>query len=181
VTTLLSSYLLSSQADRVALAHGVEARFPFLDPAVVAFALRLPRRSKLRTLHEKDVLRRWARTILPADVSDRPKQPYRAPDAAAFFGAAGPSWVADLLSPERLRASGVFAPEPVARLVRRCSEGKATSARENQAAVAIVSTELWLERFRSTETAGRPLDPASADVVLRPAVEMPHPDVSVTA
>jgi len=31
MTTLLSPYLLSSQGDRMAMAHGVEGRFPFLD------------------------------------------------------------------------------------------------------------------------------------------------------
>ena len=37
IATFLSSYLLSSQGDRVAMAHGVEVRYPFLDPEVVAF------------------------------------------------------------------------------------------------------------------------------------------------
>src|SRR5256885_11157210 len=35
---LLPGYILSSQGDRVAMAHGVEGRYPFLDPDVMAFA-----------------------------------------------------------------------------------------------------------------------------------------------
>ena len=35
VRTLLSGYLLSSQGDRMLMAHSVEGRFPFLDPDVV--------------------------------------------------------------------------------------------------------------------------------------------------
>ena len=89
VTTLLGGYLLSSQGDRVAMAHGVEGRYPFLDPRMVALATRLPARSKLRTLREKDILRRWAGRILPQEVRNRPKQPYRAPIREAFGGGDG--------------------------------------------------------------------------------------------
>ena len=41
--TLLSGYLLSSQGDRMLMAHSVEGRFPFLDGDVVALANSLPR------------------------------------------------------------------------------------------------------------------------------------------
>ena len=36
---LLPGYILSSQGDRVAMAHAVEGRFPFLDYRVVEFAV----------------------------------------------------------------------------------------------------------------------------------------------
>ena len=42
LTTLLEPYLLSAQGDRVAMAHGVEGRFPFLDHRVFAHSVRLP-------------------------------------------------------------------------------------------------------------------------------------------
>src|SRR6185436_20861375 len=42
MTTLLSTYLLSSQGDRMAMAHGVEGRFPFLDHRLFEFSAALP-------------------------------------------------------------------------------------------------------------------------------------------
>src|SRR5690606_17963973 len=39
---LLPVYILSSQGDRVAMAHAVEGRFPFLDHRLVEFAARIP-------------------------------------------------------------------------------------------------------------------------------------------
>ena len=42
LSTLLEPYLLSAQGDRVAMAHGVEGRFPFLDHRVFAHSVRLP-------------------------------------------------------------------------------------------------------------------------------------------
>jgi len=50
---LLPGYILSSQGDRVAMAHGVEGRYPFLDPDVVAFAATLPPALKMKVLNEK--------------------------------------------------------------------------------------------------------------------------------
>ncbi len=61
IATFLSPYLLSSQGDRVAMAHAVEGRFPFLDYRVVAFANRLPADEKLLGLSEKWLLRQLGR------------------------------------------------------------------------------------------------------------------------
>jgi len=147
MNTLLAGYLLSSQGDRMAMAHSVEGRFPFLDHELFEFAASLPDGSKLRTLREKDILRRWASRILPTEFSARPKQPYRAPDVPAFFGAHTPDYVPELLSPTSLARTGVFDPQRVSALIRRCETGRATGFRENQALVAILSTQLWHAEF----------------------------------
>ncbi len=147
MVTLLSPYLLSAQGDRMSLAHGVEARYPFLDHRVFEFAARLPTGSKLRGLKEKSILRRWARDVVPAAVQRRPKQPYRAPDIPAFYSPEPVEYVQDLLDDRSLARSGLFQPEAVAGLVRRCRAGVATGFRENQALVAIVSAELWHQQF----------------------------------
>jgi asparagine synthase (glutamine-hydrolysing) len=149
MTTLLEPYLLSSQGDRMALANGVEGRFPFLDHRLFEFTAALPTRSKLRGLEEKEILRRWSAEIVPPIVRQRPKQPYRAPDIPAFFAADRPEYVDELLEPGQLRETGVFDPTAVAGLVRRCRAGRATAARESQALVAILSTQLWHQEFHS--------------------------------
>ena len=53
VRTLLSAYLLSSQGDRMLMAHSVEGRFPFLDREVIALANSLPAEYKLRVAGRK--------------------------------------------------------------------------------------------------------------------------------
>src|SRR5205823_8295557 len=110
ITTLLSPYLLSSQGDRMAMAHGVESRVPYLDHRLFEFAAVLPARSKLRGLREKDVLRRWATAILPPRVTRRRKQPYRAPDVPAFFDGQPPDYVRELLDDASLARTGIFEP-----------------------------------------------------------------------
>lgn len=81
--TLLPGYLLSTQGDRACLAHGVENRCPFLDPAVVDLASA----TNLRFddgFNEKHLLRQAFAGQLPASVVNKRKFPYRAPDSAAF-------------------------------------------------------------------------------------------------
>jgi asparagine synthase (glutamine-hydrolysing) len=147
MVTLLSPYLLASQGDRMAMAHGVEARVPYLDHRLYEFAAALPDRSKLRGLREKEILRRWAASVLPSSAAQRTKQPYRAPDVPAFFEGRPPEYVAELLDDAALKQSGVFDPAAVRGLVRRCRSGHATGVREGQALVAILSTELWQREF----------------------------------
>jgi asparagine synthase (glutamine-hydrolysing) len=166
MTTLLSPYLLSSQGDRMAMAHGVEGRFPFLDHRLFEFAAALPTGSRLRGLQEKEILRRWASHILPPRIKDRRKQPYRAPDAPSFFGANAPDWIGDHLNSDALRRVGVFSPTSVDGLVRRCRAGLATGFRENQAIVGVLSTQLWHHQFIERAVSPAPLPVRGASVML---------------
>ena len=143
--TLLAGYLLASQGDRMLMAHSVEGRFPFLDRNVMSLANALPPSYKLRVLDEKHVLKRAARGLVPDEIVARSKQPYRAPDAASFFGADAPDYVADALSPEAIREANIFAVEPVAQLVRKCrdhSPDAPLSNSDNMALVGVLSTQL---------------------------------------
>jgi asparagine synthase (glutamine-hydrolysing) len=160
MVTLLSPYLLSSQSDRVNLAHGVEGRYPFLSHKLFEFTAGLPREQKLYGLREKRILRTWCRKLLP-EVADRPKQPYRAPDISSFCGPEVPAYVSDLLSPDPLRSTRYWSPGAVGALVRRANSGRAVGIRENQAFVAVLTTELWHDRFMRAPNV-RPLDGAPA-------------------
>jgi asparagine synthase (glutamine-hydrolysing) len=164
--TLMASYLLSSQGDRMGLAFGVEGRFPFLDHRLFEFAAALPARSKLRGLHEKDILRRWADRVLPTELARRPKHPYRAPDARAFAGSTSPEYVDALLSPDAVRQAGFFSPAAVTGLARRCLRGLPGGVREDQAFVGILSTQLWHQAFLTQAHTPVPLDASAADVLV---------------
>jgi asparagine synthase (glutamine-hydrolysing) len=147
LTTLLEPYLLSAQGDRVAMAHGVEGRFPFLDHRVFAYASQLPAERKLDGFHDKVALREVAADLLPSRISARPKQPYRAPEVEPFFAPGAPEWVEELLAPAALDSTGLWDRGRVASLVRRCREGRATGMREGMALVGILSTQLWQQAF----------------------------------
>ncbi len=150
VQTLLSGYLLSSQGDRMLMANSVEGRFPFLDRRVVALAESLPPSYKLRVLDEKHVLKRAARDLVPKEILERPKQPYRAPDALSFATAEGREWISEVAGPQAIREAGCFEPEAVGRLLAKCesraSAGQFSNA-DNMAVVGILSTQLVHHHF----------------------------------
>ena len=146
---LLSSYILSSQGDRVAMAHAVEGRFPFLDHRVVELGARIAPQLKLKGLREKHILRKAAERLLPDMIANRTKQPYRAPDAAAFTGPDAPDYVARRLAAADLAAAGYFDANAVERLAAKCRNGKFIGFRDNTAFVGILSTELWQREFAS--------------------------------
>ena len=147
VATFMSPYLLSSQGDRMMAANSVEGRFPFLDHRVVEFCSRLPAHHKIRGLQEKYILRRSAQGLLPPQVWQRRKQPYRAPIHPAFFGHSQSGqqpldYVETLLSPDAIQASGAFNPDAVARLARKCRAGARVSEGDDMALVGVLSTQL---------------------------------------
>jgi asparagine synthase (glutamine-hydrolysing) len=147
VTTLLEPYLLAAQGDRVAMASGVEGRFPFLDHRVFAYSAALPPERKLDGMRDKIALRDLADGLLPAEIVERPKQPYRAPEVAPFFSDDAPAWVADALGAGALEETGIWDAGRVEGLLRRCRTGRATGVREGMALVGILTTQLWHQAF----------------------------------
>ncbi len=141
----LAGLLLSQKGDRVAMANSVEARYPFLDEDVIAFASRIHPRWKLRHgLKDKYLLRHAAARVLPAEVAWRKKGMFRAPLAETFL-ARPPSFVRDLISPEALARTGYF---DVASVQRDCAllakgEGATLGAFASLGLGGVVATQLW--------------------------------------
>ena len=142
--TLLPGYILSSQGDRMLMANSVEGRFPFLDRDVVELADAVPGWHKLFGLQEKYLLKRAFADLVPDAILRRPKQPYRAPDAASFFHEGAPSWIADVVSDRALGACGVFDPEQVHHLFAKAARtgGRGMSNTDNMRVLAVLSTQL---------------------------------------
>jgi asparagine synthase (glutamine-hydrolysing) len=127
-------------------ANSVEGRFPFLDHRVVEFCSLLPPHLKIRGLEEKHILKKSAQGLLPPQVWQRHKQPYRAPIHPAFF-AKRQDYVEALLAPEAVRASGIFDPDAVTLLARKCQAGTRVSEGDDMALVGVLSTQLVCHLF----------------------------------
>jgi len=149
MTIFLSEYLLSSQGDRMGMAHSVEGRYPFLDPRVVDFSLGLPAYFKMQGLREKAVLKRAMQGLLPAETINRYKQPYRAPIRTVFFGEDSPKYVAECLSPQKLKEGGYFNPKTVSALGAKCGGSGRVSETEEMALAGILSVQLLNSMWRS--------------------------------
>ena len=150
-TILMPGYLLSSQGDRMAMAHSVESRYPLLDHRLAEFAAGIPVRLKMKGLREKHLLKRATTDLVPAAITGRTKQPYRAPDAQSFFSKnweqPRAEYVEPLLAKDRLQADGVFNPSAAAALMQKIRRGKALGVRDNMAFVGLLSTQLLIEQM----------------------------------
>jgi len=152
--TLMAGYLLASQGDRMLMANSVEGRFPYLDHRLIEFANRLDPRLKMRVLNEKYLLKKAGQGLIPPSILDRPKQPYRAPDAVSLLGPAEPGYVAELLAPDVVSRAGYFDAAKVTRLTRKLQsavrQGQQVSHRESLTWVTILSTQAWHSTFSPT-------------------------------
>jgi len=152
--TLMGSYLLCSQGDRMLMVNSVEGRFPFLDHRVIEFANRLNPRLKMRVLKEKYLFKQAMKDQLPRQILERHKQPYRAPDIPAFFSAHPPGYVEELLSEEKLKHYGYFDAQKVGFLLKKAGRGSSIAYKDNMALVGILSTQLchhfFIEQFSQT-------------------------------
>jgi asparagine synthase (glutamine-hydrolysing) len=156
IKNLLPGYILSSQGDRVSMAHSIEGRFPFLDHRVAELTARLPGRYKIRGLDEKHILKTSMKALLPESIIKRKKQPYLAPEARSFFEGGRPcEYAAWLLSAQCITRYGYFDPKAVSMLLDKCMAGRAAGFRDNMAFVGILSTQmlhrLFIEDFRQEQ------------------------------
>jgi asparagine synthase (glutamine-hydrolysing) len=148
----LPGYLLSSQGDRMAMAHSVEGRYPFLDYRIVEFGAKLPARLKMRVLNQKYLLKRASEGLVPESILRRPKQPYRAPEGRCFFDQNAPDYVEELLSPCAVEKTGIFDKRAVSILTNKFAGGKAGSLKDNMGVVAVLSTQLLASQFINQST-----------------------------
>lgn len=114
----LGEHLLGDHGDRMAMARGVEGRFPFLDRAVVEHARTMRPSLKLNGLREKHVLREVAARHLSGAVVAREKFGFHAPGSPALLQA-NVLWVNALLAPARIARDGYWDPSAIAYLARR--------------------------------------------------------------
>ena len=147
IKIFLSQYLLCSQGDRMAMAHSIEGRFPFLDCRVIEFCNGLPPQLKLRGLIEKYLLKQVCKAWLPNEIWQRPKRPYRAPIHRSFFNNETPEYVTELLSEKEIRKSGYFRAEAVCQLIRKLRQGIAVSESDDMALAGVLSTQLVHQQF----------------------------------
>ncbi|GAM10593.1 asparagine synthetase [glutamine-hydrolyzing] 1 [Geobacter sp. OR-1] len=150
--TLLGNYLLSSQGDRMAMANSVEGRFPFLDHRLVEYACQIPPGLRMKTLNEKNILKKAMAGRLPSGIICRKKQPYMAPDIASFSGKIGREHIECYLSKDAIINAGIFKPQAVRHLVEKCLRNQRQGFRENMAFVGILSTQILIEKFVNSFT-----------------------------
>jgi asparagine synthase (glutamine-hydrolysing) len=162
IVTFMTPYLLSSQGDRMTMANSVEGRYPFLDHRLVEFCNRLPANYKILGLKDKRMLREMGRRLLPPDIWERHKHPYRSPIHLCFFTTPRPEYFHQLLSKSSLRDTGYFDPLCVEQFIEKMENGKHISETDEMALVGILSTQMldyqFIKNFTRPETSFDDID-----------------------
>jgi asparagine synthase (glutamine-hydrolysing) len=128
------------RVDNTTMAWGLEARVPFLDHELVELAFACPAELKLAQ-GGKGVLKDIARSVLPAEVIDRPKGYFPVPPLVHLEGDSVELLRDALLSPAA-KERGLFRPARVEHLLRHPDE--LTTLRYNQL-WELGMVELWLQ------------------------------------
>jgi len=153
----MSNYLLSSQGDRVAMAHSLEIRLPYLDYRIIEFMGRVPPVLKIRGLKEKDLLKKVFKGVLPEVILNRPKHPYRAPIQQSLLNPTTHG-SADFLSTESLGAAGLFDGKKVEKLLNKIRKTNHATEVEGMALAGVLSTQLVFRQFGTFFTCDLPHD-----------------------
>ena len=102
------------KVDRMSMATSLETRAPYLDVDVIELAFSMPGRLKIHRGERKHVLKQAMRGLLPDRILTRRKEGFSIPMKNWLRGELQPL-MRSLLSPERLRARGLFDAGDVAR------------------------------------------------------------------
>jgi asparagine synthase (glutamine-hydrolysing) len=117
----LSDHLLGDHGDRMAMANGVEVRYPFLARDVIDEAISIPPALMVLDGQEKAVLRDAAAGLVPAEILHRPKFGFRGQTSTDLL--LHTDWFEELVSPAIVRRQGYFNPETLSLLIARQRSG----------------------------------------------------------
>jgi len=140
------SYLpgdILTKVDRMSMAVSLEARAPLLDHKLIDMVTRIPASMKMKGNETKLIFKKAIRSIVPAEILDRPKQ---------GFGVPIQKWInnqlrermRDMLTSAQARGRGYIEPRYVDLLLSEHNSNRRNHCRKLW---ALLMLELWHQRF----------------------------------
>ncbi len=128
--------------DRMTMAHGIEARVPFLDHRIVDYSLQIPVETLFGT-SGKEWLQEVAKPWLPSEILDRPKVLFPSlPDQ--WLAGVGADWTAEILLDHAAQTRKWLKSNVVEKYI---SEHKEATHLRGKQLWALVALELWLQNL----------------------------------
>jgi asparagine synthase (glutamine-hydrolysing) len=140
------TYLLDDllpKMDRMTMAHGLEARSPMLDRALIEYVAALPDGLKRRGGRGKIVLKKAVADMLPPEILTRPKHGFGVPLGEWFRGELKPRVESLLL--DRPRVARWLRPDGLKRLFAEHLSGRTDRGHQLW---TLLTLELWLRKHR---------------------------------
>jgi asparagine synthase (glutamine-hydrolysing) len=133
--------------DRMTMAHGLEARSPFLDHELVEFMAAFPSHLKIRGKDLKYILRQLASDYLPDAIVNRPKQGFMFP-VAYWFRNELYSYIKELLLNSHFVKNGLFQRKTVLKMIE---EHRHNQVDHHVRLWMLLNLELWHQIYISHE------------------------------
>lgn len=149
-TQLAEEFLFMT--DRFSMAHSLEARVPFLDQQLIERVFSIPPALRADPLAPKRLLKQAVADLLPSNLLTAPKRGFVIPVETWLRNQLRPL-VESLLSPERLRAQGIFRPEIYTTFVQPHLDA---SACHTWQVWALLMFQLWHNVFVENKSLGKP-------------------------
>ncbi|MFH1045766.1 MAG: asparagine synthase (glutamine-hydrolyzing) [Candidatus Omnitrophota bacterium] len=135
--------------DKMAMAHGIETRVPFLDHRLVELAFALPVGLKLNKLvNDKYILRKVGAKFLNRRITQRKKQAFRVP-IEDTFKPTFEKMTREFLSADRIRQRGYFNRRYVEELIKN----RKNDLLGNMKVATLLMLEIWFSVFMDKQKA----------------------------
>lgn len=144
----LVDHLVSDHGDRMALANGVEVRYPFLDKNLVEFSTQIPSELKLNEFTEKYVLKKMAKRFVPKSIVDREKFGFVAP-GSPYLLQKNVEYINDILSYSQIKRQNYFNPDQVEKLKKIYQQPgfKINAPFEDDLLIVVITFGILLDKF----------------------------------
>jgi len=129
--------------DRMTMAHGLEARSPFLDHELVEFLAKVPANIKVQHSQPKHLMRKLAAEYLPAPILNREKQGFMLPIAYWFRTDLFPL-ISEKLEHSHFVKEGLFKRQTVQRLL---NEHRSNRHDHHVRLWMLLNLELWHQLY----------------------------------
>jgi asparagine synthase (glutamine-hydrolysing) len=133
---------LLMKVDRMTMAHGLEARVPYLDHPTAELTATFSPEILIRKRQTKAVLRDLAKTLLPDQITNRPQHGFLVPLDHWFDGNFA-SFASGLLSADSIRRRELLCPESVTSLLKEYQR----NGKHSRMVWSLVLLELWYRKF----------------------------------
>lgn len=135
-----------TKVDRASMAFGLEARVPFLDHRLVELAFSIPTERHTEHGVGKALLKKQLATHIPSNLFERPKQGFGTPIGRWLDGPLRP-WAEELLSETRLKQTGFFDPNAVA---KTWAEHRTGRRNRHSELWMVLSLQQWSRHWRAS-------------------------------
>ena len=132
-------------ADKLSMAHSLEARVPYLDRTVVEYAQRLDARFKVRGRERKWLHRRVCEKFMPRQILNRKKRGFGVNVVDDWFQNTAQGRVTEMLSDPASLMYGLLDPQPVKQLL---AEHQSRRQDNHKLLFSLVMFEQWLRSGR---------------------------------